>query len=319
MQKKRYLIITIDTEGDNLWAWKKGDEIKTENTLFLNRFQTLCDKYTFKPVWLTNWEMINDPRYVDFIKKVEKEKRGELGMHLHAWNTPPIFELEHTRESEAAYLIEYPESIMEEKIKNLTQEIVNKTGIMPTSHRAGRWAVDKRYLSLLEKYGYTVDTSVTPHIDWSKKIGESPSSRGADYTSFPEESYFVSERKTLLEVPLTIIKSHKIFSSRYKSIKGRAGNIYHSILGDTLWLRPDGRNLSRMLYIVDKAEKEDRNYIAFMLHSSELMCGGSPTFKTEEDIEKLYSDLEALFKRISKSYEGITLRDYRAIKEGENG
>ena len=319
MGKKKYFIITIDTEGDNLWQWKKGDKITTENTLFLPRFQNLCSRYAFKPVWLTNREMINDPRYVEFITEVEENRKGELGMHLHAWNTPPLFELEHTTESEAPYLIEYPDYIMEEKIKTLTEEIEKKTGIRPTSHRAGRWAIDGRYFSLLEKYGYTVDTSVTPHINWEEKRGESPSSKGSNYSSYPEESYFVDEKKTLLEVPVTIIKSHKLFSSRYKSLKGRVGNIYHSILGDTIWLRSDGNNLSRMLHIVEKAEEDERDYILFMLHSSEFMPGGSPTFNTPGSIEKLYSDLEVLFNRVSKSYEGITLRDYRTLKERNNG
>ena len=31
--KKKFLI-TIDTEGDNLWAWKQGDAIRTENVLY---------------------------------------------------------------------------------------------------------------------------------------------------------------------------------------------------------------------------------------------------------------------------------------------
>ena len=48
----------------------------------------------------------------------------------------------------------------------------------------------------------------------------------------------------------------------------------------------------------------------FMLHSSEMMPGGSPTFKTQESIEILYRDLERLFQHVSKNYEGITLREY---------
>lgn len=30
---KKFLI-TIDTEGDNLWEWKNGEKIYTENTLY---------------------------------------------------------------------------------------------------------------------------------------------------------------------------------------------------------------------------------------------------------------------------------------------
>ncbi|WP_395754844.1 hypothetical protein [Edwardsiella ictaluri] len=48
-------IITIDTEGDNLW--QNHDRITTENARYLPRFQLLCEKYGFKPVYLTNYEM----------------------------------------------------------------------------------------------------------------------------------------------------------------------------------------------------------------------------------------------------------------------
>ncbi|MDR8263551.1 deacetylase, partial [Acinetobacter baumannii] len=47
-------LITIDTEGDNLW--QKHDSITTENARYLPRFQQLCEKYGFKPVYLTNYE-----------------------------------------------------------------------------------------------------------------------------------------------------------------------------------------------------------------------------------------------------------------------
>lgn len=42
---KPAFLITIDTEGDNLW--QNHDRIATENTRFLPRFQALCEKYAF--------------------------------------------------------------------------------------------------------------------------------------------------------------------------------------------------------------------------------------------------------------------------------
>ncbi len=56
---KPAFLITIDTEGDN--SWQNHDRITTENTRFLPRFQALCEKYAFKPVYLTNYEMAMDP------------------------------------------------------------------------------------------------------------------------------------------------------------------------------------------------------------------------------------------------------------------
>ena len=152
-------IITIDTEGDNLWEWKHGDEITTENVKYLPRFQSLCNDFGFKPVWLTNYEVMRDLRYLEFIVKVEQEKIGELGMHLHAWSTPPEYELDIVQNG-APYLIEYPIEVMEEKIAVMT-DAIKKIGITPISHRAGRWAMNEKYFNLLAKYGYLIDCSVT--------------------------------------------------------------------------------------------------------------------------------------------------------------
>lgn len=77
-----------------------------------------------------------------------------------------------------------------------------------------------------------------------------------------------------------------------------------------LWLRPNGHNLDEMLYLIDRVEKSSDDYVVFMIRSSELMPGGSPVFKSEEDIEKLYHDLEIIFDRISKGFEGATVSEY---------
>ena len=101
-------IITIDTEGDNLWEWREGNEITTKNVEYLQRFQNLCNQFGFKPVWLSNWEMITDDNFVSFIKNELKDGQCELGMHLHAWNTPPFYKLPSGELSGPPYLIEYP-------------------------------------------------------------------------------------------------------------------------------------------------------------------------------------------------------------------
>jgi hypothetical protein len=81
-----------------------------------------------------------------------------------------------------------------------------------------------------------------------------------------------------------------------------------------IWLRPDGSNLKNMLNIVNYYSKNNSEYIEFMLHTSELMPGGSNRFTTIESIENLYKDLECLFKEISKNFIGVTLKEYYDIK-----
>ena len=82
------------------------------------------------------------------------------------------------------------------------------------------------------------------------------------------------------------------------------------------WLRPNGTNLLAMMEVVDKATTEDRTYIEFILHSSELMPGGSPMFKNKGQIELLYRDLDQLFSYIKqKGYRGICLSDFADLCE----
>ena len=53
-------LITIDTEGDNLWA--APEAITTENSRWLPRFQQLCERFGFQPTYLTDYE-IQKPQY----------------------------------------------------------------------------------------------------------------------------------------------------------------------------------------------------------------------------------------------------------------
>src|SRR6184192_4441689 len=84
-------IITIDTEGDNLWSQPRV--ITTHNARFLPRFQSLCERFGFRPVYLTNYEMAICDVFVEFGRDVIARRAGEIGMHLHAWNSPPLLPL----------------------------------------------------------------------------------------------------------------------------------------------------------------------------------------------------------------------------------
>ena len=166
----KFFIITIDTEGDNLWKYRKGDKISTCNTKYIPRFQELCEKYGFKPVYLTNYEMMCNDEYVHYIKQKEQDGLCEVGLHLHAWNSPPSYELQAKYHGNP-YLIEYPDNIMKAKFSYLYNLFCEKFEHTPTSHRAGRWAMDKRYFRLLEEFNIKVDCSITPYVNWTNIIG----------------------------------------------------------------------------------------------------------------------------------------------------
>lgn len=310
---KPAFIITIDTEGDNLW--QNHDRISTKNTHYLPRFQALCEKYAFKPVYLTNYEMAIDPDYVAFARDVIARETGEIGMHLHAWNSPPLEPLTDDDWRHKPYLIEYPAEQIRSKVEFMTHLLEETFQTKMLSHRAGRWAFNEYYAALLIEFGYVVDCSVTPKVNWQYSPGNPKGSGGTNYTDFPEQSYFIDERNIakkgnspLLEVPMTIQHKHSAvmnaFKQGYDRLRGkrRSPSVH--------WLRPSGGNVEMMKRVAQKSLDEGHDYVEFMLHSSEFMPGGSPTFSTEQHIETLYQDLELLFSWLSKRTVGKTLAEY---------
>jgi hypothetical protein len=171
----------------------------------------------------------------------------------------------------------------------------------------------------LVKYGYKVDCSVTPHVSWKETLGDPKGQGGTDYTHFPEMPYFLNlddiskaGDSPLLEVPTTVIPSplYKYAPWAYsaKGIKRFAWRYQPKLI----WLYPDGTNLQHMIRSVRHAVKTGAPYIEFIIHSSELMPGGSPHLPDKASIEGLYSDLQGLFKEIALNFKGATLSDFRA-------
>lgn len=302
-------LITVDTEGDNLWDWKKGKKITTENAKYLKRFQVLCEKYGLYPTYFTNYEMAEDPVFTEFAEAALSRDACEIGMHLHAWNNPPIVELPNAdNKGGQPYLIEYPADFMEEKIALLSDLLRKKFGPV-VSHRAGRWATDDTYFSLLEKYGYTIDCSVTPGLNWSGNKGGTIGSKGSDYTQSNKKPYII-KNTNIVEIPVSIFKSHKLPTQEFHGIKRLLKDSYHAMKGHNVWVRPTHGNTYEMFDALRLARKNDSQYLMFVIHSSELMPGGSPNFKTSDDIENLYRGLDTFFSCCCETFSGITVAKY---------
>src|SRR5262245_14484232 len=205
-------IITIDTEGDDIWS--KPRRITTRNAGYLPRFQSLCERFGFRPVYLANHEMAMSGAFVEFGRDVLARGAGEIGMHLHAWNSPPLVPLTDDDFFHQPYLVEYPDEVMRAKIGAMTRLLEDRFDQPVLSHRAGRLGFDRRYARMLLDEGYRVDSSVSPNLDWRSTPGAPGGKGGNDYRAFPDRPYFFDPGDIaapaeggLLEVPMTIRRS----------------------------------------------------------------------------------------------------------------
>ncbi len=310
-------LITIDTEGDNIWSNPR--ETTTDNAKFLPRFQSLCEKYGLKPTYLTNYEMAMSDAFVELARDAVRRGAAEVGLHIHAWNSPPIGQ-EESRPG-MPYLVEFPERVMAEKVATMTRILEERFACPMVSHRAGRWAFNETYARLLIDHGYTVDCSVTPHVSWEHDKGFADGQGGTDFRRFPSEAYFIDPsavdrpgRSALLEVPMTIVPDRSSVGGIARAASDPLPRLVRKAVSSFFppahWFRPNGRNLSQMRKLLKQRRGSD--YIEFMLHSSELMPGGSPAFRTERSIEILYDHVEQLFDEARPDYRGATLGEFRA-------
>ncbi len=264
--------------------------------------------------------MAADPRFQDFGRDVLRRAVGEIGLHVHAWDSPPVDGNGH---GDQLYMYELSDELLCAKVDYLTRMLADVFEAQPLSHRAGRWGFDERVARVLVNAGYLVDCSVTPGVSWKKYPGAAHGRGGPDYTGFPDRPYFLdpqdiasSGASPLLEVPMTIRPNHSAMIKRLHRVveDNFAGRVLRRTMGPpNLWLRPNGVNIETLLGIVDWATQRQLPVIEFMLHSSELMPAGSPTFRTAADIDVLYAHLERLFGHIaSLSIPGVTLAEYRA-------
>jgi hypothetical protein len=287
-------IITVDTEGDHIWS--RPRPVTTRNAAWLPKFQELAQCHGLRPTWLVNWEMAHDPVCVEFLRDVLARDAGEVGLHLHAWDNPPLEPLTNDDARYHPFLGEYPELLMKAKLERLAGVLEDTFQRSLRSHRAGRWALDPRTVRWLRERGFTADCSVCPGVNWRSTKGNPAGAGGPDYRRAPREPYFLDEQDltrpalspapdALLEVPLTIRAPRWPW----------ARTIFESYSKRHSWLRPNGRNGASLRECVNEAVAAGRAHLLFMLHSSELMPGGSPTFPTADSIARLYEDLAALF------------------------
>jgi len=306
-EMKKKFIITIDTEGDDLWRKKITrhglKEITTENAKNLERFQLLCEKYGFIPTYLVNYEMSMAQPFVELARCALRSGHAEIGMHMHAWNSPPVEYLPYNPHGTHAYIGEYEKKRQWEKMKYLTRQLEDIFQMPITSHRSGRWWFDEFVLKCLKRLGYIVDCSMTPYVSWSDQIGNNL--YGVDYSKDRYKGEYMLSKKNIhqkgksgvYEVAPTILRHLKYsFPKMQWSIE---------------WFRPNGNNLEELMWIKEKIRKNSQlDYLQFMLHSSELTPGVNPIFCSRSSIEKLYSDLDILFYEVSKDFMGIGITDY---------
>lgn len=310
--------VTVDTEADD--AWSRPEQIEVTNIRQLDRFQDLCDKYDIVPTYLCAYECATRDEALSILTRLAKERRCEIGHHLHSWTTPP-FQNRSSGDVDLdwihAFQFQLPDSLFIEKAECLRQAIECAFGRSPTSHRAGRWGIDQRTIDWLASSGFAVDTSMRTAFrirEFRTGIGLEvmPGGRRVAATEYEwrrNPYIWPSEAKretgdAIVEIPVTVDTPRGVASAaflRFLSLKWPGEYLfyraYRKLSGGLRVLYPDPRYPSGTLpEIMRKAASRGSTALTLVLHSSELAMGCSPFTRTQELHDRLWDHLEEAFR-----------------------
>lgn len=281
---RAYLTVTIDTECDKGRGWRVEKPLAFRGVTcgVRERLEPLFSSLGAKGSYLISGEVLDDEASVEVLRRT----KADLGAHLHGETVAPdAFVPDVT----SVFQRDYPEELERAKLSTLTRSFSRVFGRAPTAFRAGRFGVGPSTLGILSDLGYSVESSVTPHMDWAD-VG----AKGLAFLDSPTQPYHPDWQRPgipgdcpLWEVPITIRKGWK---NRLPLVGSRI---------DPRWLRPtraSGRDLVRL------AEEEIREaskgpgppVLTCMFHNVEIVEGKSPYAETEDAARRILGALAEL-------------------------
>jgi peptidoglycan/xylan/chitin deacetylase (PgdA/CDA1 family) len=300
------VLVGIDTEGDDQWSAEGRQRLEVRNAERLPALQALFEDCGVRPTYVVTHEMASREESAAVLREIAGSGRAEIGTHLHPWSSPP-FRPEDLQAH--TYPHNLPVELLERQLTELTGLIQERLGVRPTTYRAGRNGFDGRTLPILERLGYTVDTSVDPLFNETRK-------RGMLFAGAPIEPYhpdYADVRRPgasrILEVPITaatlpaLPKAVEALYARLPPIPYR-GALKRLGLRP-VWLRPSYTPLPDMLAFASLLRARGASCFNVIFHSSEVLPGGSPYTPDAASVARFLDDLRRLLEHLTGALGGV--------------
>ena len=293
------VLVGVDTEADDQWSAGGREKNEVRNAERLPELQALCDGFGVRPTYVVTYEMATRKESSAVLRQLQRGGRCEIGTHLHPWSSPP-FRPEDLRAH--TYPMNLPRELLERQLTELTAVIEERVGVRPTSYRAGRNGFDGHSLPILERLGYTVDTSVDPLFNERRKGG--PAFAGAPLVPYHPDYSDVRRpgASKILEVPIsaaTLPGLPKPLEALYATLPAIPYRGAIKRLGlRPVWLRPSYSPLPDMLAFATRLRDMRVPCFNIIFHSSELLPGGSPYTPDAASVARFLEDLRRLLEHL---------------------
>lgn len=307
------LLLTVDVEED-MPGWRVAADPAVTNVAALPRLAKLCRELGVRPTYLCNYPVATQEPSAALVRELHAAGDCEIGTHIHAWNTPPyegVPDREGDERRHDYYQFELAPGVFRRKLTSVHERLTQLTGRAPTSFRSGRFGLDDATLQDVIALGYRVDSSVTPLADHT-------ADGGPDFRDAPQLPYRPSAEDLkrpgdlpIVEVPVSIALTRKLSPAlarayvRLPKVTRLRGLLSRDFLGlvDFAWLYPVRFDEQLMKKAADTLVGMQSPVLNVFLHSSELAPGVSGRIRTEEDVERCFTRLRAIFEHCLSAHD----------------
>jgi hypothetical protein len=284
--------VSIDTEEDDWMPTRTG--LGVENIRAVTRLATACRPLGLRPTFFTTFAVASTPWALDAVRTAAAALGGEVGAHLHPWNTPPL-------DGSGTMLNNYPQALQEAKLRALTDHfLAGPDGARPRAFRAGRFGLGAATVRALLACGYSVDSSVTPFFSW-EKYDHGPTFVGAPLTAYRLDGSGDVRVPVagggVVEVPLS--SGYTRFSpERWLAVareldRPASRRIHLAGLGARLGIvrrvimSPETNSVRQMVALARRLIDFGLPHLHLFFHSSSLQPGLSPFTRSAADVDRL--------------------------------
>ena len=301
--RRLFLLVGIDTEGDNQWDAAARANQTFENIYALPALHALFARHGVQPTYVVTHPVASDPRSADILAGLRERGDCEIGAHHHAWETPPFSPEDVQRHPYASML---PRPQFEAQLTSLTAAIARAVGRRPVSYRSGRFGFAAEHVTALEREGYLVESSVAP-LFYERHKG------GPEFVDAPARPYFLAYdsavspgSSNVLEVPISAALNRRLPPvlarawARAPMNYGTKRLLRAARLVRMRWLRPSYSSLEDMQALARDLARREVPVLNLLFHSSEAIVGGSPYNRTHAELAAFCDRLERFLAYATK-------------------
>lgn len=286
------LQVVIDTEAD--FDWNKGistDVGRVSSIVGLERGFDAFQRHGLRPSLMIDHPVATQPHSSALVRRLA-DQGCEVGVHLHAWTTPPLVE---PRDDWHSFSGNLGASLEHAKLAALTARVEDLIGTRARAFKGGRYGISANTIAAIDALGFDIDLSICPCYDYSP-LG------GSDFSRFTSRPGWFGASGRLLSLPTTATRLGWLEGRKPAAGWGARGNWAGGLRISRLAARlnasyprrlsPEGGSFAEMRRLTMQLHAAGLRIFTLSLHSPTFQVGNTPYCRSPEELAALLANID---------------------------